>query len=256
MALKGFLASGFQKLIGASRIKGANEQWLGEPNVQTLTVSSGQITNTLNYGNNVFVTSSPQALSSAALVSTLPSFDCYITVVNTSTNTFNAVTLTTNATPSAGGVYVESTHYIRPYQSITLFYNSSTQLFYVVEAPYDRLTVDTLAISNGATSIQLDQYSNNQFLVLNLTPGIVANIATIVPLATSFTAAPIELKITAVNFNASETEVSFIQDVNNTTTNGLLLNGDFKLNRFGVLNLVYDKTISKWIEISRSTSSY
>jgi len=256
MALKGFLASGFQKLIGASRIKGANEQWLGEPNVQTLTVSSGQITNTLNYGNNVFVTSSPQALSSTALVSTLPSFDCYITVVNTSTNTFNAITLNPNATPSAGGVYVESAYYIRPYQSITLFYNSSTQLFYVVEAPYDRLTLDTLAISNGATNIQLDQYSNNQYLSLNLTPGIVANIATIVPLATSFTAAPIELKITAVNFNASETEVSFIQDVNYSTTNGLLLNGDFKLNRFGVLNLVYDKIISRWIEISRSTGSY
>lgn len=256
MALKGFLASGFQKLIGASRIKGANEQWLGEPNVQTLTVSSGQITNTLNFGNNVFVTSSPQALSSAALVSALPSFDCYITVVNTSTNTFNAITLNPNTTPSAGGVYVESAHYIRPYQSITLFYNSSTQLFYVFEAPHDRLTIDTLAISNGDTSIQLDQYSNNQFLVLNLTPGIVANIATIVPLATSFTAAPIELKITAINVNSSETEVLFVQDVNNSTSNGLLLNGDYKMNRFGVLHLIYNKTNSRWFEVSRTTSSY
>ena len=38
MALKGFLASGFQKLIGASRIKGADDTFLGENNEQEFTI--------------------------------------------------------------------------------------------------------------------------------------------------------------------------------------------------------------------------
>jgi len=53
MALKGFLASGFQKLIGASRIKGADESWLGEHNVQDVSSNTVPIAATLAPGLNI-----------------------------------------------------------------------------------------------------------------------------------------------------------------------------------------------------------
>jgi hypothetical protein len=248
MALKGFLASGFQKLIGASRIKGANDQWLGEPNAQTFSSASNQITNTLVFGQNVlnFGGGSTIDISASSMFASTPTFSVIVTIVHVGTT--GALRFVTSAT--SGGLQSPSLE-LKPYESVTMFYDISGARWYVTSFTDQSPLRQSATITNGQTTIALPAYKTTQ--ILNLQPA--ANASAAITKITGFTANNIVTLYgsTSGTWDAN-TNVRLIADTSaSPAQDTFILNGDFQFNKYSSITLMYE---FRWIELSRNQSNF
>jgi hypothetical protein len=248
MALKGFLASGFQKLIGASRIKGANDQWLGEPNAQTFSSASNQITNTLVYGHNVlnFGGGSTVNLAATSLFATTPTFSVLVTVIHVGTT--GVINFSQSAT--SGGMQSPSRQ-LKPYESVTLFYDVSGARWYVTEFTDQAPFRASLVITNGQTTIALNSFKTTQ--IASLQP--VANASAALTTMTGFNQFDVVTLFgsTSGTWDAN-TNVRLIADTSaSPAADTFILNGDFQFNKYSSITLMYD---FRWIELSRNQSNF
>lgn len=248
MALKGFLASGFQKLIGASRIKGANDQWLGEPNTQNFSSASNQITNTLVYGQNVlsFGGGATVDISASSMFAVTPTFPVLVTIIHVGTT--GSLRFSTSAT--SGGLQSPGFQ-VKPYESVTLFYDVSGARWYVTnftdQAPLRQFTT----ITNGQTAIALPAYKTTQ--IIDLQPQ--ANASAALTTMTGFTANDV---VTLFGSSSGSwdagTNVRLIADTSAAPAqNTFILNGDFQFNKYSSITLMWD---FRWIELSRNQSNF
>lgn len=248
MALKGFLASGFQKLIGASRIKGANDQWLGEPNTQSFATASSQITNTLVFGHNVltFGGGSTVNLAASSLFSTNPTFPVMVTVIHVGTTGW--INFSQSAT--TGGLQ-SVTRQLKPYESITLFYDVSGARWYVTEFTDTSPFRASLVITNGQTSIALNSFRTTQ--IASLQP--VSNASAALTTMTGFNQYDVITLFgsTSGTWDAN-TNVRLITDTSaSPAQDTFILNGDFQFNKYSSITLMSD---FRWIELSRNQSNF
>lgn len=248
MALKGFLASGFQKLIGASRIKGANDQWLGEPNTQNFSSASNQITNTLVYGQNVlsFGGGSTIDISASSVFAVTPTFPVLVTIIHVGTT--GALRFSTSAT--TGGLQSPSFQ-VKPYESVTLFYDVSGARWYVTNFTDQAPLRQSATITNGQTAIALPAYKTTQ--IIELQPA--ANASAALTTMTGFTANDVVTLFgsTSGSWDAG-TNVRLIADTSaSPAQNTFILNGDFQFNRYSSITLMWD---FRWIELSRNQSNF
>jgi hypothetical protein len=244
MALKGFLASGFQKLIGASRIKGANNQWVGEPNVQGLTLVSNQITNTLFFGHNVLLHSgiSDSNVSGQLLAST-PTFDCSMTVINQGNKDLRFVR-------GAGSGQLDSvTFTIKPLESATLFYSSGIARWYTTGTtdPYQYIT--SYNITNGQTAIVINEGKSWQRLdIFAAGSNVAASLTTMTGQASN----NIITLYGGIGIWDSTVDLKLIASTSPTpATNAFVLNGDFSFQRYSSITLTRDGSV--WVETSRTS---
>lgn len=243
MALKGFLASGFQQLIGASRLKGANTQWIGEPNRQALSSASNQITNTLNFGDNVlnYVGSGLVLASGIRLFPTNPTFSCRVTIVNNGTGN---IILNGNSVIS-GGLVAKDTIYVLPKQSVILFYDLSDDRIYVESYPGPQTTSQVITVTNGLTTIALTTAGMQQVAYVLPGPGAVtANITRL-----TLTDAIDGQFLTLVGLTIGSNSISLIQDTTLSLNQGFQINGDFTFGNYSAITLVRAGT--NWYEINR-----
>jgi len=240
MALKGYLASGFQKLIGASRLKGSNDQWVGEYNKLSFTGTAAPISTVssvfgLNYlnwtpTNSVIVSNTDQ------LFSVNPTSEAIVIIRNSSTDKY--IIFNNNGTV-AGSVVGEQTLYLRPSQTVTFLYDVSAGRWREVNrtTPYisKTHTVTTSQINAGNAriqSIQIDAASDQTVTTLNA--GIGAQPGDIVHLYIVSTTNPITLQ----------------QDTTASSAYGLIMNGDYVMTKYSAISFIYDGT--RWIELSRN----
>lgn len=243
MALKGFLASGFQKLIGASRIKGANDQWVGEPNAQTLTLVSNQITNTLFFGHNILFFANPADSSiSGQLLTNTPTFSCTMTIINTGSKDLRV-------NQGAGAGELQSlTYTIRPGESGTFVYNPTAARWYTVGATDPYQFSGSYNITNGQTAIVLNRNKSWQRLDLFAATGSVAASLTTM---TGQTANGIITLYGGVGIWDSTVDIKLISSTSSTpASDAFVLNGDFSFQRYSSITLIRDGIL--WVETSRT----
>lgn len=243
MALKGFLASGFQKLIGASRIKGANDQWVGEPNVQTATVVANQITNTLLYGHNVLFYAGIADVSIAGqLLSNTPTFSCTMSVFNTGNKDLRFVR-------GAGSGELESlTFTVKPNESATLFFNANNSRWYAVSTTDPYQYNKSYNITNGQTAIVLNEGRSWQRLDLFAAS---SNVAASLTTMTGQPANDIITLYGGIGIYDSTVDIKLISSTSSSpASNAFVLNGDFTFQRYSSITLIRDGSI--WVETSRT----
>jgi len=258
MALKGFLASGFQKLIGASRLKGANEQYLGEPNDQlaTFTVSPRRLTNTLVYGDNVIRCDAGAGGvygNADALFATTPTFPCRVQLVNTGSD----IVQISRDGSVVGSLRSNIDVVIAPKCSVTLCYDTVSQRWFLDYAQANFMQKVTKTVTSLTTTIDLST-ETAPFLAVQIfmsTRDVECNINAITP-STAITSGdvPQVLFIYALETPYGADGIVLQQDTTNSVTNGLMLNGDYLVGKFSSLLLMYTGT--KWIEISRNMTQY
>lgn len=240
MALKGYLASGFQKLIGASRLKGANDQWVGEYNKIVYTGNTAPISTVSSvYGFNyldwtptvtVLVTNTNQ------LFSVNPTSEAIVVIRNSSVDKY--IIFNNNGTV-AGSVVGEQTLYLRPSQAVTFLYDVSAGRWREINrtTPYivTSFTVSTgqiVAANARLQSIQISAASDQTVTTLNAGTG--AQSGDIVNLYIVSATNPITLQ----------------QDTGASLANGLIMNGDYVMTKYSAISFAYDGT--RWIELSRN----
>lgn len=248
MALKGFLASGFQKLIGASRIKGANDQWVGEPNVQAATFTGAfgqsQCSNTLVYGHNILEISGTLSLltdSSTPIFTNTPNFSCLVTFINKSGS---ATWRISSANVTGGGTFPE-TKVSLLHNSITLYYDTTSSRWREVSSKYDFIDRTNLTVNNGASTILLGTTASK--IIARITPGTTTAVADIASVDLGFTS------VTGVTLHVYGNSMSdaLITLKESVVTGNLLINGDYSLSNNGMISLVWDGNY--WREIGRFT---
>jgi len=244
MAMKGFLASGFQKLIGASRIKGANDQFVGEPNVQTATIVSNQFTNTLFFGHNVLLYSGAfdTTVGGGPVFATTPTFSCTLTVVNTGAKDLRFTT-------GAGSGELQSlTFTIKPNESASLFYSSTTTRWYTTATTDPYQHVKSYNVINGQTAVVLTDGKSWQRLdVFAATSNVTASL-------TTMTGQPTNNIITlygGIGIWDSTVDIKLIASTSaSPAADAFVLNGDFTLQRYSSITLIRDGNV--WVETSRT----
>lgn len=248
MALKGFLASGFQKLIGASRIKGANDQWVGEPNVQAATFTGAfgqsQCSNTLVYGHNILEMTGTLSLltdSSTPIFTNTPTFACLVTFINKSAT----ATWRISTSGVAGGGSFQETLASVLNNSITLYYDTTSSRWREVSSKFDYIATTNLIVNNGATTIPLNTSASK--IMAKITPGSSTAVADIVSVDLGFTS------VTGNTLYIYGTSMSdaLITLKESVVTGNLLINGDYSLSNNGMISLVWDGNY--WREIGRFT---
>ncbi len=249
MALKGFLASGFQQLIGASRLKGANTQWIGEPNRQTMTVVSNQITNSLYYGENILEYNGSGFTPSGALFSSTPTFPCMLTIINDGTGVIRL----SNVGVVAGSCKFTQELNIQPSTTARLFYDVLNARWRLIHSDFFPYAITSVAVPNGATNITLATFKSDKSLV-QISPSTASVVANLTYASPSYSSNPAGQVVILAGSSIGSTEIKLVQDVNNTTTNGFLINGDFTFTDYSNITLIYDGL--KWIEIARTVLSY
>jgi len=241
MALKGFLASGFQKLIGASRIKGANDQWLGEYNklsysTTTTPISAVSTVFGLNYlewapTGNVTIS------NSVALFATNPTTATIVTIKNTSS--VYPITCS-NSGSVAGSLSGNGAFTLKFNDTITFVYDVSAARWLEIGRSNPYQTFLYAIPSSGAIpatgariqSINLSAASDVTMTQINSGFGALAG--DLVYLYCQGTTNPITLQ----------------QDTAGSLGNGLIMNGDYVMTRYSAISFVYDGT--RWIELSRN----
>lgn len=256
MALKGFLASGFQKLIGASRILGANNRYVGEHNAQNYT-GDFPITTTLNAGFNVirYTGTTSRSYISGALFSSNPTSPTQVLLINT---TGFSVYLGNNPVVS-GGLLVSN-------NAVTLLSGESVLLVYDQTADYWRELgqnsaspfYGTFSISNTDTVLAITSYFRRQVLTIN-TSTLSDRTLTSLVFFSAGNALPSGMQITLIGaadlpLTYQITLQQFTGIVGPAFYERFLINGDFVFTRNSSITLI--STPNGWVEIGRSTPTY
>lgn len=235
MALKGFLASGFQKLIGASRIKGANNQWVGEVNRVQYSSNTVPCTATLVSGFNYLEwspsTSNVTISNTTALFSSTPTDMSRVTIKNTGT-TLLIFDNNGSVTGSTKGIYQLV---LRPGEQATFTYDLGS-------LRWEEMT------RSSATSVALKTVVSpyvpvgvrNEVVYFN--PGSNGTISQISLLVAQQEGDMITFTNLSSNFT-----VTFQQDPAGTN---LIMNGDCVLTKFSVIRFMYLNF--QWVEIGRN----
>lgn len=228
MALKGFLASGFQKLIGASRIKGANEQWLGEYNRSTFTGNAAPISTIAPvFGFNYIEwtpTSAVFIADSNALFSTNPTTATIVTIRNVSASN---VIICNNTGSVPGSLVGDGALYLRYNQTVTYLYNPTSSRWQEINRSIEYRTFGAIvsgsAIVAGGSRLQsIDVSASADRTVTTITPGMGTQ--------------PGDL---AVVYVASATNpITLQQDTAGTGTNTLIMNGDYVLTKNSTITFI------------------
>lgn len=240
MALKGFLASGFQKLIGASRIKGANEQWLGEYNKSTFTGNAAPIS-TISpvFGFNYIEwtpTSTVFIADSNALFSVNPTTPTIVTIRNASST--NQI-ICNNSGSVAGSLVGDGAIYLRYNQTITYLYDPTTSRWQEIGRSVEYRTAGWPVVGSAISAIGSRMQSISvsaaaDQTVTTITPAMGVQPGDLVTLYVAGATSPITLQ----------------QDTAGTGTNTLVMNGDYVLTKNSTISFIYDGT--RWIELSRN----
>ena len=253
MALKGFLASGFQKLIGASRIKGADESWLGEHNVQIVSANTVPIVATLAPGFNIIrytATSDFDFTSgSAALFSSTPTQATQVIFINQSAS---AKLMTFDSAVVTGGLIVHASPLVlNPGGSVTFWYDATNQRWREsARTGYDGSVFTQTFSATGGLSYTGDEAE--RVFIVNTTGDY--NITGCSPYGL---ATPAGRKLTIVGSNSLPTSSTLTvqQHTGSLGDNSkFYINGDFVLSPSSSITML--QTGTGWVEISRSSLSY
>lgn len=253
MALKGFLASGFQKLIGASRIKGADESWLGEHNVQDVSVSTVPIAATLAPGLNIIRYTAGVNFNftsgSAALFSTNPTQATQVIFINQTTS---ARLMTFESAIVTGGLVVHASPLVlNPGGSVTFWYDLTSQRWReAARTGYDGSVFTQTFSGTGGLAYTGDE--TERVFIVNTTGNYSITGCSPYGLAT-----PAGRKLTIVGSNSLPT--NFTLTVEQYTgalgdNSKFYINGDFVLTPSSSITML--QTGDGWVEISRSSLSY
>jgi hypothetical protein len=255
MALKGFLASGFQKLIGASRILGANDRYLGEHNQQSYT-SGFPITTTLNAGFNVvrMAPTTSISYSSGTLFSANPTSPTQVVLVNDS-----SFRITLNNVVTTGGLVInDSGMDLLIGDAITLIYDPSGGRWRDVASSNPGASTYTINLTNTATGIALSEDGRSQ--LVKITTNTTSNrTLTSLALFSGGSILPTGMEVTLhgafdLDMTYQLTLQQFTGTVGTPSYENLLINGDFVFSRNATITL--KSTDVGWLEISRSTPTY
>lgn len=235
MALKGFLASGFQKLIGASRLKGANNQWVGEPNRVQYASNTVPCTATLVNGFNYLewapATTNVTLNNTTALFSTTPTEMTQVTIKNTGT-TLLIFNNAGSVTGSCKGLYELI---LRPGEQATFMYDlGSLRWQEMTRSPGFYYQLGAVASPFAPTGVRCETV-----LLSPNANGTISQINTFVFQQDGDT-------ITFMNLSSTYT-VTFQQDPAGTN---LIMNGDCVLTKYSAITFVYLNL--KWIELNRN----
>lgn len=239
MALKGFLASGFQKLIGASRIQGANSQWLGEQNRIVYSSNTVPITASFGFGFNTIEwtpTSDVFLADGQALFTSNPTTPVQVTIRNESTN---RTIIFGNNGSVAGSVVGVNQLYIGPGKTVTYLYDIGTSRWVEIGRPavvgnYGA-TISGPSFGVGDSRIQSVQVSaSTDQTVTSISPAVGSNTGDILYV----------ICLQATN------PITFQQDTTASVANGLIMNGDYVMTKYGCI--AFYRGVNQWIEIFRS----
>lgn len=238
MALKGFLASGFQKLIGAARIKGANNQWVGEFNKLTYTGTTVPISAVTPVEGFNFLDWSPTSTAlvsnSLSLFSTPPSGDAMLVIRNNGTQYINI----SNNGSVAGGCIGPSILAIRPKETATYIYEASASRWRELSRAAQYSSIGTTPSGGVITAAAV----RTQTLLLNpagdltvtqISPGQGVQAGDLVYLC-----------------NTTSFVVTLEQNIAGTASNVLIMNGDYAMTKNSAIGFVYTGT--NWVELYRN----
>lgn len=248
MALKGFLASGFQKLIGASRLKGANERFLGEYNAQDKSTTTFPIAETLNDGFNLirYTNAFGATYTSGALFSSNPTTNTVVTISNTSVSG----TMLLNNFSIAGGLILSTPSVrIMPGQSITLMYDTTTARWREISRSMPLTTLTEVSISGVITDFLLQSINSEQYVTINSSYVGLTSLSTMTPQSDS--RAPMRVTIVASMSLPEANRVVLVAATNTASSNVFVMNGDFELGKGYSISFYYNGT--NWQELSRQT---
>jgi hypothetical protein len=235
MALKGYLASGFQKLIGASRIKGSNDQWVGEPNRVTYSSDTVPITATLLNGFN-YVEWTPTTIgtvsNTTALFSSNPTSMVQVTLKNASADKYITIS---NAGSVAGSCTGQRPLALKPGEVATFIYDIGVSRWVEISRAPETIYLNGTAVNPyvaGGYRREISYFS----LAANLTIDTISiNIAT-------------QAGDTITFINQDSTGIiTFQQD---PTGSKLIMNGDCALTKYSSITFMYSG--AKWVEQSRN----
>ena len=256
MALKGFLASGFQKLIGASRIKGANEKFIGEFNQSSFTDTTFPLSADIQPGFNFCKYTGNAALSytSGALFTPTPTTEAIVLLQNLSSGGYG---ITLNSDVSTGGLSLTGGQNImRVGDSILLIYDTVSSRWREISRTPWGIEAKSLTInSSGGLNVQ----SNAKDLLVTLLRSGSSDftLTDITGYYTIPTSIGSRLTIQGAYDLSMTYSVIFQQYTglpSTTTFSKLLINGDFVLTRNSTLTLI--QTEAGWVEVSRSNPTY
>jgi len=234
MALKGYLASGFQKLIGASRLKGANDQWVGEQNRVQYAIDTVPITASLVNGFNYLEwtpTSNISINNTTALFSSTPTAMTQVTIKNVSSN-FITISNAGSVTGSASGL---TKLVLRQGEQATFVYDLGS-------ARWQEMTRGPQQVYISGTAVNPYAPTGYRHEIASLNPGSDVTIDTI----NTFVYQQDGDMITFLN-NSSSNIVTFQQDPTGTK---LIMNGDCTLTKYSSITFIYYQF--KWVELSRN----
>jgi len=256
MALKGFLASGFQKLIGASRIKGANEKFLGEFNESSIAIATFPLSVTVYPGFNFIRYTGSADLNYVAgnLFSVNPTSEAVVIIQHLG-STAVSISIQDNSpvVSLSGGDVI-----LRSGESITLIYDTTDGVWREITRTSSGVSVTEQAVpTSGAlqlftsakdvVSILTSPFSGSPIIAqlkVGLNPSVTGPVGTRVTLQGKY-----DLDMTKpVTFE------QYVGTPSTSTTALLLINGDFQLTRNSTLTLI--QTGVGWAEVSRSNPTY
>lgn len=235
MALKGFLASGFQKLIGASRIKGANNQWVGEVNRVQYSSNTVPCTATLVSGFNYLEwspsTTNVSITNTTALFSSTPTDMTQVTIKNTGTT----LLIFDNNGSVTGSTKGLTSLILRPGEQATFTYDlGSLRWQEMTRSPGFLYRAGSVASPFTPTGVR-----DETVTFVPTVDGTITQISTLVYQQDGD-------KITFMNLSSSFT-VTFQQD---PTGNNLIMNGDCVLTSYSSITFIY--LGFKWVEYNRN----
>lgn len=256
MALKGFLASGFQKLIGASRIKGANDKFLGEFNQSSFSTSTFPLVADIQPGFNFIKYTGTVQLNytSGALFSPTPTSEAVVLFQNLSSSG-SGVTLNSNIT--TGGLSLTGGQDImRAGDIILLVYDTvNTRWREITRTPWGVEAKSLVVNSSGGLNIQTN--GKDVFVTVDRSGTSDLTITGVTGYYTIPTSIGTRLTISG-KYNLDMSYSIIFQQYTGltgpTTFSKLLINGDFVLTPNSTLTLI--QTEAGWVEVSRSNPTY
>lgn len=235
MALKGFLASGFQKLIGASRIQGANNQWVGEQNRVQYASNTIPVTASLVNGFNYLEwspsTSNVTITNSTALFSSTPTAMTQVTIKNTG----STLLIFNNAGTVTGSTVGLTQLILRTGEQATFVYDLGS-------LRWQEMTRSPGFLSRSAAVASPFAPTGVRYESVTFSPSVNGTITQISTLVYQQDGD----KITFMNLDGTYT-VTFQQDPAGTN---LIMNGDCTLTKYSAITFIYLNF--KWVEYSRN----
>ena len=255
MALKGFLASGFQKLIGASRIKGANDQWVGEHNSRTITANTVPIPETLFPGFNIVNytgTSAVTIASSNALFSVNPTTPAQVIIRNSSTNSSK---ITIDSSSVTGGLQLNGNPCVLHFgDAITCYYDTVADRWREICRTPRPQTVQSITIS-ASGSLNLTQFPMDQLLFLSAASGTSYALTSLAAVVGGNPAEGTRITIMGASTLDEITSLTLTQTLSTGAGATFKINGDFNVTKFSSITIVWTSS-GGWIEICRTNLSY